>query len=440
MCRFTFKVLAMSFYTILFSCGNVFAESVHSQPGTQTLSLMAQLGRAVFYDAKLSGSGSMSCASCHSPARAYGPPNTLSVQLGGAHRKAPGLRAVPSLKYLAGTPGFSIGPEDETAEHIDMTALAVSALQKRRADKVAGSAASVQMVPQGGLFWDGRANTYEDQANGPMFSPFEMAAGDVPTLAKKLRQADYRHYFVELFGAHILQDDAALVAKALFAVGRYQYEDDSFHPYNSKYDYYLAGKTKLTDAEQRGLRVFEDKSKGNCAACHLDKMRSNGQPPLFTDHEFEALGVPRNRAIAANANPEYYDLGLCGPLRTDLQKQTQYCGMFTTPTLRNAATRKVFFHNGVYHDLRAVLRFYARRETDPEQIYPVDSDGHALRYDDLPPRFRANIDTQDAPFDRARGDKPALSNREIDDLVAFIGTLTDDYRPDYPYLNRAARR
>ena len=426
-------VLLAFFAGEFFICYHVHADAAATASEEPHLSLMARLGRQIFYDAKLSGSGTQSCASCHSPERAYGPPNDLSVQMGGPHGDAPGLRAVPSLKYLAGSPGFSIGPEDETAEHVNISALASDAQKLQRADKVAGVAAAVQMVPQGGLFWDGRANTFEDQANGPMFSPFEMAAGDVPTLAKKLRNAAYVHDFVALFGAHILGDDQALVAKALFAVGRYQYEDSSFHPYNSKYDYYLAGKVKLSDVELRGLKVFEDKDKGNCAACHLDKLSPSGQPPLFTDHEFEALGVPRNHSIAANADPEYYDLGLCGPLRTDLKKQPQYCGMFITPTLRNVATRKVFFHNGFYHDLRKVLRFYARRETNPEQIYPPDRDGRVLKYDDLPARYQANIDTQDAPFTRKAGDKPALSDRDIEDLVAFLRTLTDGFRPGNPY-------
>ena len=111
--------------------------------------------------------------------------------------------------------------------------------------------------------------------------------------------------------------------------------------------------------------------KGDCAACHLDQPTADGQPPLFTDHQFEALGVPRNPNLALNANPDYYDLGICGPYRADLTKQTQYCGMFLTPTLRNAATRHVFFHNGVYHNLQQVLDFYDFRDTEPGKIYPA---------------------------------------------------------------------
>ena len=77
----------------------------------------------------------------------------------------------------------------------------------------------------------------------------------------------------------------------------------------------------------------------------------------FTDFQFEALGAPRNHDIPANRDPGYYDLGLCGPLRKDYATTTAYCGLFKTPTLRNAATRKVFFHNGVFHSLEELDPF-----------------------------------------------------------------------------------
>jgi cytochrome c peroxidase len=75
---------------------------------------------------------------------------------------------------------------------------------------------------------------------------------------------------------------------------------------------------------------------------------------------------------------------MCGPFRDDLAKQTQYCGMFLTPTLRNVAERKVFFHNDVYHDLKQVMDFYNLRNTEPEKIYPRDTSGKVQKYNDLP--------------------------------------------------------
>jgi cytochrome c peroxidase len=112
-------------------------------------------------------------------------------------------------------------------------------------------------------------------------------------------------------------------------------------------------------------------------------------------------------------------------LRTDLAKQTQYCGMFLTPTLRNSARRGVYFHNGVYHDLKQVLDFYNLREVQPGLVYPHDASGKIHKYDDLPARYHANIDVADAPFDRKAGDKRPLSDAEIQDIIAFLHTLDD---------------
>ncbi len=392
--------------------------------GPPPLSLMARLGQRLFYDARLSGSGQLSCVSCHDPGYDYGPPDGRPVRSGGAQLDRSGLRAVPSLKYVDRTPGFRIGPDHERPD----------------AGAVTSGLPSAAAVPSGGLFWDGRADTLQDQARGPLFSPFEMAASGPAAVAETLRSASYRSGFAALFGPRVLEDDDALIAGALFAVGRYQYEDPSFHPYDSKYDYYLNGKASLTPAEQRGLAVFEDERRGNCASCHLDKLTANGRPPAFTDYEYEALAVPRNAAIARNADPGFSDLGLCGPLRADLQSADQYCGLFKTPSLRNTARRKVYFHNGVYHELRDVLHFYARRETRPDAIYPRAADGKVLVYDDVPPPYRGNIDVTDPPFDRRRGAPPALDDAEIADLIAFLQTLSDGYGTGDPYPGRERSR
>jgi cytochrome c peroxidase len=61
-----------------------------------------------------------------------------------------------------------------------------------------------------------------------------------------------------------------------------------------------------------------------------------------------AIGVPRNRALRVNRDPQIYDLGACGPERTDPKARDEYCGIFRTPTLRNVALKKRFFHNGIY--------------------------------------------------------------------------------------------
>jgi cytochrome c peroxidase len=381
------------------------------RPAATPLSAMAQLGRAVFFDPHLSSSGRMSCASCHSPQHAFAAPGTQAVMSGGAHLSREGARAVPSLMYLERQPRFSVGPDNPESED------------------GAPTQAGTNLVPQGGLFWDGRADTLQSQALGPLLNPSEMDIAGVAAVAAKLRSAPYAPSFVQLFGASILGNARFLVAEALFAVARYQFEDIGFHPYTSKYDYWLEGKAQFTPAEERGYRLFNDPHRANCAGCHLAQPSRDGLPPLFTDHQFEALGVPRNTKLAANRTPAYFDLGICGPIRTDMRAQKQFCGMFLTPTLRNLATRHAFFHNGVYHTLQQVMDFYDFRDTAPQRIYPRGASGQPLRFDDLPAAYRANVDTIDPPFDRRAGAPPILSRSEEQDVIAFLRTLTDGYRP-----------
>ncbi len=399
-------------------------------PPSHPLSVMAQLGERLFHDPRLSASGKMSCASCHDPARAYGPPGSAAVVLGGPDLKTPGFRAVPSLSYLYRQPGFTIGPDIEngTEPVINLQQQAQQAAGHSRTLKtaLAPQAAAVNLVPQGGLFWDGRVDTLEQQVDGPLFNPAEMDAGTSGAVLAKLTTW-YARDFTLLFGPYVFKNPSLVLAEAMFAIGRYQIESPDFHPFSSKFDAWLAGRARFTRAEARGYQLFNDPAKGNCGACHLDQPGPDGTPPLFTDYQYEALGVPRNPAIPANRDPHYYDLGICGPFRTDMRDQRQYCGMFLTPTLRNTATRKVFFHNGVFHTLQQVLDWYVYRDLQPARFYPRDAAGHVVKYDDLPERYRANVDITDAPFDRRPGDAPALSEREIADVIAFLGTLTDGY-------------
>ncbi|EJN08731.1 cytochrome c peroxidase [Bradyrhizobium sp. YR681] len=402
------------------------------RPPVAPLSAMAQLGKEIFYDASLSSSGALSCASCHSPDHAYGPPNDGPVMLGGANLSRQGARAVPSLTYLDRHPNFSIGPDKGDDDKIvDLAQMAAIGQQATRTTKAAGgTGASANIVPQGGLFWDGRADTLQDQALFPLLDPNEMDGGSAEIVADKLRRAPYVQRFVELFGAGVLKNQRLLIAEAMFAVARYQVEEPSFHPYTSKYDYWLEGRALLSESELRGLQAFNDPDKANCAGCHTSAPTRDGLPPLFTDHQYEALGAPRNAALAGNRDPGYFDLGVCGPHRTDIPEQTQYCGMFLTPTLRNTATRHAFFHNGVFKTLEQVLDFYNFRDTSPEKVFPRAADGTVLRYDDLPQKYHANVDVTDPPFDRHPGDRPAMTERDEVDIIAFLKTLTDGYKPE----------
>ncbi len=401
------------------------------RPPTAPLSAVARLGRAIFHDRALSASGQQSCASCHDPANHYGPPGDLPVMPGGPTLHAQNDRAAPSLEYLERQPPFSVGPdkdEDETSSLAQMVAVGRGAARAvKRAANIEQSAAN--MVPQGGLFWDGRVDTLQQQALQPLLNPVEMANADAAVVAAKLRRARYASGFSRIFGAGVLGNRDLLLNEAMFAVARYQIEDSGFHPYTSKFDFWLEGRARLAPAELRGYRLFNDPARANCGGCHVDQAGRDGQPPRFTDGQFEALGAPRNPALANTRDRGFFDLGLCGPFRADLRAQVQYCGMFLTPTLRNVATRHSFFHNGVFRGLRAVLDFYDDRDVAPDKVYPRDSDGSVAKFNDMPARYRGNVDVVDPPFDRHPGDAPAMSGQDEADIIAFLRALTDGYRP-----------
>lgn len=359
----------------------------------------------MFFDRSLSASGRMSCASCHDPKFAYGPSDDKSVQRGGATMKLYGVRAVPSLRYLQKVPAFTAHYAESDGND------------------------SEDQGPAGGNNWDGRAPTKHDQARIPLLSRFEMANRDEASVVSKIARSAYAAAFASAFGPHVL-DDAALAFKAaLLALEVFQQSPADFYPYDSKYDAYLRGRASLSAQERRGLALFDDASKGNCASCHPSAIKEGGLP-AFTDFGYAALGVPRNPRIPANRTTGYYDLGLCGPLRTDLAKRGEYCGLFRAPSLRNTALRRVFFHNGALHTLEDVVRFYVERDTRPERWYPKHR-GSVEIYDDLPTRYRGNVN-RDAPFARKPAGSitrsaPVLDDTEIADIVAFLKTLTDDY-------------
>jgi cytochrome c peroxidase len=356
----------------------------------------------MFFDPSLSSAGKLSCASCHDPAFAYASPNSMPVQRGGKDMGQWGIRAVPSLKYLQAIPQFS--------EHY---------YDSERGDD------SVDNGPTGGLTWDGRVDRGRNQARIPLLSPFEMANANVESLVDRALKAGYATELKRLSG--VRATSGRVFDTMLEAFEAWEQDANEFYPYTSKYDAWLAGEVKLTEPEERGRRLFNNSNKGDCARCHIATRGANGTPPQLTDYGLIALGAPRNNRIPANSNRSWYDLGLCGPERIDLRTREEYCGRFMTPTLRNVSTRQAFFHNGVFHTLREVVEFYAQRDTNPEKWYPRTSDGRVLKFDDLPSKYRSNVETG-APFRGSPGATPALTGEEIDEVVAFLRTLTDGFR------------
>jgi cytochrome c peroxidase len=328
---------------------------------TPSVAAMMALGRELFRDPGLSASGRMSCATCHSPEHAFGPPNGLAVQRGGVSGREPGVRAVPSLMYLQNVPPFTEHFFDDDGDD------------------------SIDQGPAGGRTWDGRAQSAHDQARLPLLSSFEMANSDVASVVSKVEHGSHAAQFRDTFGDNVFADRARAFKAVLMALETYQQNPEEFYPYTSKYDAFLRHRATLSSAEARGLAAFNDPTKGNCARCHISGVRE-GAFPQFTDFGFAAIGAPRNDKIPANADRSYYDLGLCGPLRTDLREHQEYCGLFRTPTLRNVARRPVFLHNGRFQRLEDVVRFYAERDTAPEKWYPRGAAGRVVKFDDLPAR------------------------------------------------------
>jgi cytochrome c peroxidase len=421
-----------------------------------TLSLAAQIGQKAFVDQTLSGGKNMSCSSCHSPQYAYGPPNSLSVQLGSDPTKA-GTRAVPSLRYKDATPPYA-----DNAANPDGVTLAAAG---------------------GGFMWDGRATTLADQASMPLLNPLEMNAASKAAVVAAVQSGSYADLFKQAFGTDAFGNVDTAFANLGAAIQAYETEDVSFHPYSSKYDLALRNKIggKLTAAEVRGAQVFNAAELSNCTACHYAGANFNGNMALMTDFTYQAIGAPRNDSsipgnpdpIPANdADPTYFDMGLCGPLRTDhapaqIGTPDPYCGKFKVPTLRNAATRSAFFHNGVFHSLNQVVRFYNTRDTNPEFWYPatggsgtpVATPSWALqlnytpgatvqKFNDIPLAQQGNVDEEvplgtgttppdnvnattlgDGVQPRAPGSTPSMTEQQIADLVCFLGTLTDGYQP-----------
>ena len=393
------RLLPLPFVIVLAACS---ASSGGNGGGVTTppaaLSTAAQLGEQIFKDTSLSASGQMSCASCHSPDNAFAAPaGGPAVPLGGANGTVPGFRNAPSIKYLTLNPEFFFDDEG---------------------------------TPTGGFDRDGRANTLALQARRPFLSAHEMANASVADVVTKLSHASYAADFRALFGDDIFSTPDTAFDRVVLALQKYQQEETSdFAPYTSKYDAFLAGKTQFSAQELRGLALYNDPQRGNCAGCHPSARGPGGTPPLFTDFTYDNLGVPRNPDIPANADANYFDLGICGPDRTDVvAEHPELCGAFKVPTLRNVALTAPYFHNGRFATLREALQFYVRRDTNPEDFYPLDAGGQPVKFNDLPPEYRANVNTTEVPYNRHAGDIPALSDSDIEDVIAFLDTLTDGFQ------------
>jgi cytochrome c peroxidase len=352
------------------------------------------LGRLLFFDAGLSEPPGQACASCHEPGHAFTDPDAKRPTSKGAHRDRFGSRNTPSAMYMAFSPPFHF---DAKEQHY-----------------------------VGGQFWDGRAANLEEQAKGPLLNPVEMANPDQRSVVAKVRASSRLALrFDQLWGGGALDDVDVAFDRIAAAIAAFE-RSAELAPFTSKYDAYLAGKAQLSAAELRGLTLFEDEKKGNCAACHPSRRGPKGEPPLFTDFTYDNLGVPRHPGNpfytqAKEHNPAgggHVDLGLGAVVN----KPSEH-GKFKVPTLRNVDLTAPYMHNGYFTSLRAVVEFYNDRDVR-RRCKSAATEAEARKARCWPaPEVAVNVNRDE--MGRLR-----LTNREIDDIVAFMRTLTDGYEPE----------
>ena len=359
-----------------------------AEPSLQQAKL-EDLGRALFFDVNLSRDRTQSCATCHDPARSFIDWRDSGVNAAasmGGDLKSLGDRNAPTAAYAASIPPFT---------------------RKKDGEYV------------GGLFWDGRANTLEDQAAGPPLNPIEMAMPDKAAVVARLQEnPNYLRAFKGLFGDSIFADNDkayAAMTQALAALERTAF----FSPFDSKYDRYLRGEYKPTEQEELGMTLFFSNQFTNCKQCHLLRESIDAKDETFSNYSFQNIGVPANEALRQQngKGAAFIDHGLME--HTGNADNTQD-GKFRVPTLRNVALTAPYMHNGVFKDLRTVMLFYnkyltkgSKAQTNPETGKPWGK-----------PEVVENLALEKLQSGRA------LDTRSIDALIAFMNMLTDKrYEP-----------
>ncbi len=244
-----------------------------------------RLGKRLFFETRISSDGSVSCASCHIPEKGFADPERFSTGIGGKK----GTRQAPTI---------------------------------------------INRVFSAAQFWDGRAASLEEQAMGPIMNPVEMGNASMDIVVERLElDPSYVRAFREAF-----PPDGAItpvnLGKAIASFER------TILSGNSPYDRFMAGdKSAMSETAQRGMQLFMDEKKGNCATCHASFN--------FTDENYNNLGVGMDAR-----NP---DLG-----RYNVSKLQGHQGAFKTPTLREVANTAPYMHDGSEKTLQEAIEFYDR--------------------------------------------------------------------------------
>jgi len=279
-----------------------------------------ELGRKLFFDARLSADGKISCASCHDPGRAFTDGRKVAEGIGGRL----GTRNSPTLLNSM----FSTGQ-----------------------------------------FWDGRAATLEEQAKMPLTNMDEMGNGSLDEVRARIAAVpEYVKGFQQVFGGPVTVDG---FAKAVAAFERTLVSGDS------PLDRYLAGDLNaLSESARNGMILF--RTKARCGVCHVfnQNFAAFATFPFFTDGIYRNTGVAVNftgfnalarRAMAAArdesgdamaALSKHERAGELGRFLTT--GNTLDVGAFRTPSLRNVELTAPYFHDGSAATLAEVIRFYVK--------------------------------------------------------------------------------
>ncbi|MEM1114118.1 MAG: cytochrome c peroxidase, partial [Pseudomonadota bacterium] len=249
--------------------------------------LEIDLGRYLFFDPVLSVDGTVSCASCHKPDMGFSDGLGRSVGHGGDLLP----RSAPSLWNMAFLKSF---------------------------------------------FWDGRATTLEQQAEGPLYDKHEMA-NTRDNLRKTLNAIPaYRALFAQAYPYDFRNPDADIQLPQVYrALTAFQ---SSLVSLNSRYDQYAHGyQDALTDHEKEGMNIFRS-FVARCAECHT--------PPLFTNQQIAVLGTPEPEGMPFDTGAE-----------TVMNEPSQRGG-FKVPSLRNIELTAPYMHSGRFATMKEAVAFY----------------------------------------------------------------------------------
>ncbi|MCP5398047.1 MAG: PEPxxWA-CTERM sorting domain-containing protein [Sphingomonas sp.] len=383
---------SVKFQTVIATAALSISAGAASQPAlANTLTQEQALGKALFFDKSLSATGQQACGSCHSASTGFTDPDKSHPTSKGDNPLLFGNRNTPTAMYQAYSPEFGYD--------------------------------ATEGLWVGGQFLDGRAATLEIQAMAPFLNPVEMGNASKAVVIAKLQNGINASAFTAVYGADIFNNVDNAYDKVAQAIASYE-RSYELSPFTSKFDYYLKGEVKLTQSEQRGLALFNDPMKGNCAACHISDPLDDGTPPLFTDFTYDNIGIPKNYGsdfltLDDEFNPDgtsFIDYGLGGVLDDE-----DLYGAFKVSTLRNIAITGAYGHNGWFDTLDQIVDFYATRDVKPQCTSSNISSTEAMLLGCWPKaEFPDQMNVDEL------GNLP-LNKWEKQYIVSFLGTLTDGY-------------